>query len=55
MGKSIAQERGAIAFMHVKYSHNLWVDWLGRVVVHLKCDMDIEEFAKIWPCNLTAP
>ena len=44
-----------MAFMHVKHNHNLWADWLGRVAAFLKHDIDIEEFAEIWPCNLTAP
>ena len=41
--------------MHVKYSYNSWAEGLGKVAAFLKHDVDTEEFAEIWPCNLTAP
>ena len=34
---------------------NSWADWLARVVAHVKCDVDLEEFAEAWPTDDVAP
>ena len=34
---------------------NSWADWLARVAAHVKRDVDLEEFAEVWPTDDVAP
>ena len=46
---------GKIEYKHVSHEENSWADWLVCVAAHVKCDIDLEEFAEVWPTNGVAP
>ena len=42
-------------FCHVDRTQNEWADWLGRVADCMQRDVDLQEFADVWPTDLPPP
>ena len=42
-------------FHHVSRWDNTWADWLARVARDVRHDVNLEEFAEVWPTDAPAP
>ena len=40
---------------HVSQWDNTWADWLARVACDVRRDVNLEEFAGVWPTDAPAP